>query len=131
MIDFKKYKTEKELQEFCQQLYSTNMVLQNKLESLEKQLKHAEELLKNIPTETSTEQDLRDLLFREIAYIDKLSKAGGLNNEETKQLKLVVDAYVALERKNQQPAEKGSRKKSNKSAAELISIVKNKSGSND
>ena len=131
MINFKKYKDRKELEEFCEQLYTTNLTLQNKLKSVEEKLKHAEELLKNIDIPTYSETELRDLLMREIAYIDKLSKAGGLTSDETKQLKLVVDAYVALERKNQQPAEKPNRKKLPSNPAELISIVKNSPKTNE
>ena len=125
MINFKKYKDRKELEEFCKQLYTTNLTLQNRIESIEKKLKHAEEIIKNIPIDTATEKDLKELLLREIAYIDKLSKAGGLNSDEAKQLKIIVDAYVALERKNLQPVESKKKSKLPQDPAKLISIVKN------
>jgi hypothetical protein len=125
MINFKKFKDRKELEEYCQELYTATLTFQNRIKSLEEKLKQSEELIKNTPTEISTEQQLRDLLMREIAYMDKLSKVGGLNAEETRQLKLVVDAYVALERKNQQPADTGKKKKLPQDPAKLISIVKN------
>jgi len=122
LIDFSQYKTEKELKEFCQQLYSTNLVLQNKISNLEEKLEHAEKLVVT-PKVVATEDDLYQLLLREIAYIDNLSKQGGLNSEESKQLKILVDSYVSLRRQNAEKEPKKAKRLPN-DPAKLIALVK-------
>lgn len=122
-LDFNKFKTEKELKEFCTQLYNTNLLLQNKIEQLEESIKHTQDLLTNAPT-LATEDDLEKLLMREIGYIDKLSKNGGLNTEESKQLKIMVDSYVALQRQKAGAPEPKKAKRLPNDPAKLIALVK-------
>jgi len=114
---------EKELKDYCKQLYNSSLILQNKIDSLETALTKSNEEISNIP-KTMNESDVESLLLRELAYVDKLSQGGGLDSDETKQLKMLVDSYVALKRKDALPKGKAKTKLPS-DPKELLDIVKN------
>ena len=95
-----------------------------KIQLLEAQIEELnieiERLKLQVPSTNVEEQ----LLLREINHIDKLSLNGGLNMEETKQLKLLIDSLVSIRRVEKGlPADKGTKVKT-EDVAKLLQIVR-------
>ena len=99
MIDFTNYKTRKDLESYAISLFTKVAVLQADLEDLKKKLAHAENLLENSNIPAIEKKNVEEeVLTREIGFLDNLSKMGGLDLEQTKQLSLLVNCLVAVKK---------------------------------
>ena len=125
MIDLTKYKTKKDLQDFTKALYTQVNILQEQNKVLQDKLNHSEELLKNskVP-EVKSDDPVESILYRELKYLDVLSKQGGLSGEETRQLKLVCDALIGYMRLQQNPEDNKKPRTKPKDVAKLLQMVK-------
>lgn len=126
-LDLTKFRTLIELKRFTESLFNQHITLKKELIETREKLAHTEDLLKNANvTEVSKKPVEEEVLLREIRVIDRLSQnsMNGLNIEEVKQLKMLVDALVATRRKD--PIKKESKKKSldGKSSADLLKMVR-------
>ncbi len=124
--DIKSFKSRKELERFAEDLMATNRVITNEIEDLREKLTHCEQMLKQAQEIPNLEEGL---LLREIGVLDTMSKQAGLDLNETKQLKMLIDSLVALRRQKggQEPDNKRKPKLPN-DPSKLISIVKNSEG---
>ena len=97
----------------------------NKIAKLENQIDELnteiDRLKKLVPREKSEEELL---LLREIKHIDFLSQSGGLNFNETKQLKMLMDSLVALRRVDKNLPEETDKRIKNDDVDKLLKIVK-------
>jgi hypothetical protein len=112
-LNLKNYKNRKELEQFTEQLFNTNLALKEKVEHLEKLL------LESMP-EISLEERL---LMREIENMDRLSQSGNLSIDETKQLKMLCDSLVAIRKSKPQVVEE-KKNFSDVDPSKLLKLVK-------
>jgi hypothetical protein len=131
MIELPKFKSIEEAEEYAKGLFMRCAAAESTVKELEEKLSHSEKLLK-VPPKDIDEQDeqLEQLLMREINSLDTMSRLGGLDNEDTKRLKMLVDSLVSLRKQAQGVIDKkektDSKKKSQKrlSTNDLMTIVK-------
>lgn len=116
-LDLSSYKTREELEEYTKMLFIQVGMLQNQIKDIESQQTTIETPKDDISSEES-------LLLRELGYMDKLSQIGGLSLDETKQLKMIIDALVSLRRVEKGlPDEKKSRSKK-QDTTKLLQMIK-------
>ena len=117
-LDLHRFKTREELESYTESLFIQVGVLQNQIKELEDRLvgKQTSE-----PPKVSLEEDL---LIRELEYMDKLSRTGGLSLDETKQLKMIMDALVALRRVEKGLGEDTKKKPKKQDTAKLLKMIK-------
>ena len=128
IIELPNFKSIKDAENYAQGLFMQLAAAQAQNKELAEKLEHAESLLKATPSieiGEGSSDDVEKLLLREIGYLEVQSRIGGLDNDETKRLKMLVDGLVSHRRqKNDQvPERKQSQKRLNTN--ELLSIVKN------
>lgn len=126
IIELPNFKSIKDAEKYAEGLFMQLAAAQAQVKELTERLTHAENLLKNGDKTLDPNTDnVETILTREINYLEVQSRIGGLDMDETKQLKMLVDALVSHRRqRNDQPAEKKQSQK-RLSANELLSIVKN------
>lgn len=123
-INFSKFSSMRELRIFTEKLFKQLVDAKDKIAELTEKVQHSEELLRNSDVPDIKKMPIEEaIIMREIAYVDVASQDGGLNTEETKQFKMLVDSLVALRRGDGPSKKKKDSKLKGKSPAELLSIV--------
>lgn len=128
-MDLSKFANVKDLQKYCENLTTTNQILQQKIASQDTEIKHLKELLANAPVSTfadklKVKEDAEEAVVREIAKLNKASMTDPLSmdKEEIQKLKMLVESLVAIRNKGQKPEPK-KEKKATTDVNELLKIA--------
>lgn len=111
-IDLSKFTNVKDLQKYCENLTQTNTILQQRIQSMDSEIKHLKELLANAPVDIESKlkvkEDAEEAILREINKLNRLSmvEASPLEKEDTQKLKMMVEALVAFRNKGVKPEKK-------------------------
>jgi len=111
-----------ELRTFTEKLFNQLVIAKDKINELEDLVAHSKDLLRNVNLRKVPLEE--EIIMREVEYVNTLSQNGGLNIEETKQFKMLVDSLVAL-RRNGEPVKKTKDDKlKGITPAKLLSIIR-------
>jgi hypothetical protein len=128
-VDLSKFTNVKDLQKYCENLTQTNTILQQRIQSMDAEIKHLKELLANAPagdleSKLKVKEDAEEAILREINKLNRLSmiEASPLEKEDTQKLKMMVEALVAFRNKGVKP-EKKEKKEEKLDSKELLRLA--------
>lgn len=121
LIDFGRFKTIKELQEYCNDQYAMILSLQVQNEDFKNKIDHLEQLLKSDGIILATKSNEEELCKLEIGRLYSLAKLAPLDDKETKRFEILVKTLLAIQGKVAEV--KPKKKEENKSIEELIALA--------
>lgn len=107
LVDFTKFKTQKELEQYCDQLTQTNLVLQERIKILEAKKTHLEELLQNKPTLLGVSSNEEEICKIELSRLFNKCKQVPLEYQEAKLVELYTKTLLAIKGKDLEEKKKG------------------------
>lgn len=127
IIELPNFKSIKDAEEYAKGLFMQLAAAQSQIKELKEKLHHAESMLNGSDDVSFNKDgdDVEKLLLREIGYLEIQSRIGGLDNDETKKLKMLVDGLVS-HRRQKEGQDTGVKKPSQKrlNPNELLKLVK-------
>lgn len=121
LIDFNRFKSIKELQDYCTQQYSVVLKMQDEAEVFQSKIQHLEELLRNTGSTITVGSNELEICKIEISRMYNQVMAGPLEDKDVRKFDTLVKCLLAIQGKT--PEKKPKQKEEQLSTEDLINLA--------